>query len=312
MQNVLALLASYQQLSLTELTALLGYSEQDILHNIEKLKQQGIQIEQQVQHFRLIPQLNRLNASYLTQALAPYPLYIKPIINSTNQFLLDNIAHLEKGAICLAEYQTAGRGRRGRQWLSPFAGQVIMSLYWTCDQKVNLEGLSLVVGMAIAETLKQAGALNIGLKWPNDVLLHGRKLAGILVEIANRQNNQHHLVIGFGINLSFPKQTQQIDQPWAELIEILPTIDRNKLIAELGKKLIARLQHFEQAGIDEAFRQDWRDMDAYFGEEVHVLTENHKITGIAQGIDKRGYLQLITSEGMQYFNGGEVSLRKAS
>ncbi|EJS90204.1 bifunctional biotin--[acetyl-CoA-carboxylase] synthetase/biotin operon repressor, partial [Pasteurella multocida subsp. multocida str. Anand1_buffalo] len=67
---------------------------------------------------------------------------------------------------------------------------------------VNLEGLSLVVGMAIAETLKQAGALNIGLKWPNDVLLHGRKLAGILVEIANRQNNQHNLVIGFGINLS--------------------------------------------------------------------------------------------------------------
>lgn len=119
-------------------------------------------------------------------------------------------------------------------------------------------------------------------------------------------------MIGFGINLSFPKQTQQIDQPWAELIEVLPTIDRNKLIAELGKKLIARLQHFEQAGIDEAFRQDWRDMDAYFGEEVHVLTENHKITGIAQGIDKRGYLQLITSEGMQYFNGGEVSLRKAS
>ncbi|MGC6359769.1 bifunctional biotin--[acetyl-CoA-carboxylase] ligase/biotin operon repressor BirA [Bisgaard Taxon 45] len=312
MQRVLALLATYQQLSLAELTALLGYSDHNILQQIEKLRQQGIQIEQQAQYFRLIPQLARLNDSYLTQALAPYPLYIKPIINSTNQFLLDNIAHLEKGAICLAEYQTAGRGRRGRQWLSPFAGQVIMSLYWTLESTVNLDGLSLVVGMAIADTLKQAGAFGIGLKWPNDVLLHGRKLAGILVEIANRKNNQHNLVIGFGINLSLPKQTNQIDQPWAALIDVLPNIDRNQLIAELGKNLIARLQHFEQSGIDDRFRQDWLMMDAYLGEEVNILTENHKITGIEQGIDERGYLQVVTPEGMQYFNGGEVSLRKVS
>ncbi|MFZ7306005.1 bifunctional biotin--[acetyl-CoA-carboxylase] ligase/biotin operon repressor BirA [Avibacterium avium] len=312
MQHLLLLLAIYSKLSLADLTALLPYSEEDILQQIEELRQQGIQIEESAVGFQLIPQLERLNESYLTRELAPYAVHIKPIINSTNQYLLDNIAYLEKGTICLSEYQTAGRGRRGRQWLSPFAGQVIMSLYWTLDRQINLEGLSLVVGMAIADTLRKAGAWGVKLKWPNDVLLNGRKLAGILVEIANRPNNLHNLVIGLGINLSLPKQHNNIDQPWAELVEVLPDFDRNKLIVSLSQNLIARLQQFEQVGIDEKFRQEWLEMDAYFGEEVNILSENHKITGIEQGIDERGYIQLMTEEGMRYFNGGEVSLRQRS
>ncbi|MGC7590653.1 bifunctional biotin--[acetyl-CoA-carboxylase] ligase/biotin operon repressor BirA [Bisgaard Taxon 46] len=311
MQHLLLLLATYPQLSLDDLTALLPFSEDDILKQVEELRQQGIQIEESAVGFQLIPQLERLNESYLTRELAPYAVHIKPIINSSNQYLLDNITYLEKGTICLSEYQTAGRGRRGRQWLSPFAGQVIMSLYWTLDRQINLEGLSLVVGIAIADTLRKAGALGVKLKWPNDVLLNGRKLAGILVEIANRPNNLHNLVIGLGVNLSLPKQHNNIDQPWAELAEVLPDFDRNKLVVSLSQNLITRLQQFEQVGIDEKFLQEWLEMDAYFGEEVNILSENHKITGIEQGIDERGYIQLMTEEGIRYFNGGEVSLRKA-
>ncbi|MGC7560186.1 bifunctional biotin--[acetyl-CoA-carboxylase] ligase/biotin operon repressor BirA [Pasteurella sp. PK-2025] len=311
MTYLLSLLATHQTLSLEELALLSSCSEEQVLTQIEELIEQGIHIEQSAVGFQLIPQLARLNESYLTQALAPYSVHIKPIIDSTNQYLLDNLAYLEKGTLCLAEYQTAGRGRRGRQWLSPFAGQVIMSLYWTFSHDVNLEGVSLVVGMAIAETLKEFGASGIGLKWPNDVLLQGRKLAGILLEIGHRQDRQHHLVIGLGINLSLPKQKNKIDQPWAELTEVLPKIDRNRLIVALTKHLIFRLTRFEQVGIDEEFRQDWLNVDAYLGEEVKVLTESYQITGIEQGIDERGYLQLMTQEGKQYFNGGEVSLRKA-
>lgn len=310
MQHLLLLLATYSQLSLEDLTALLPYSKEDILQQIEALRQQGIQIEESAVGFQLIPQLDRLNESYLTRELAPYSVHIKPIVNSTNQYLLDNIAYLEKGTICLSEYQTAGRGRRGRQWLSPFAGQVIMSLYWTLDRQINLEGLSLVVGMAIADTLRRTGVRDVKLKWPNDVLLNGRKLAGILVEIANRPNNLHNLVIGLGINLSLPKQQNNITQPWAELIEVLPNFDRNKLIVSLSQNVLTRLQQFEQVGIDKKFRLEWEEIDAYFGEEVNILSEKHKVTGIEQGIDERGYIQLITKEGVQYFNAGEVSLRK--
>ncbi|MEE6075913.1 bifunctional biotin--[acetyl-CoA-carboxylase] ligase/biotin operon repressor BirA [Avibacterium paragallinarum] len=310
MFELLTLLADGKKNSRQNLTALLHCDETQINAHIQALSEQGIKFELNGDEIQLKPELPLLSAEKIKQRLAPYPVLVKPVIHSTNQFLLEQIEQLKKGQLCLAEYQYAGRGRRGRQWLSPFAGQVIMSLYWTLDRQINLEGLSLVVGMAIADTLRKAGAWGVKLKWPNDVLLNGRKLAGILVEIANRPNNLHNLVIGLGINLSLPKQHNNIDQPWAELVEVLPDFDRNKLIVSLSQNLIARLQQFEQVGIDEKFRQEWLEMDAYFGEKVNILSENHKITGIEQGIDERGYIQLMTEEGMRYFNGGEVSLRR--
>ncbi|MFZ7230696.1 bifunctional biotin--[acetyl-CoA-carboxylase] ligase/biotin operon repressor BirA [Avibacterium avium] len=310
MFHFLVELADGEKKTRQKMTALLGLNDHQLSQYIQALRELGIKIQTNGDDIQLQPELPLLSAQKINQGIAPYRAVVKPVIHSTNQYLLEQIDQLKQGDLCLAEYQFAGRGRRGRQWLSPFAGQVIMSLYWTLDRQINLEGLSLVVGMAIADTLRKAGAWGVKLKWPNDVLLNGRKLAGILVEIANRPNNLHNLVIGLGINLSLPKQHNNIDQPWAELVEVLPDFDRNKLIVSLSQNLIARLQQFEQVGIDEKFRQEWLEMDAYFGEEVNILSENHKITGIEQGIDERGYIQLMTEEGMRYFNGGEVSLRR--
>ncbi|MFZ7143450.1 bifunctional biotin--[acetyl-CoA-carboxylase] ligase/biotin operon repressor BirA [Avibacterium avium] len=312
MFHFLVELADGEKKTRQKMTALLGLNDHQLSQYIQALRELGIKIQTNGDDIQLQPELPLLSAQKINQDIAPYRAVVKPVIHSTNQYLLEQIDQLKQGDLCLAEYQFAGRGRRGRQWLSPFAGQVIMSLYWTLDRQINLEGLSLVVGMAIADTLRKAGAWGVKLKWPNDVLLNGRKLAGILVEIANRPNNLHNLVIGLGINLSLPKQHNNIDQPWAELVEVLPDFDRNKLIVSLSQNLIARLQQFEQVGIDEKFRQEWLEMDAYFGEEVNILSENHKITGIEQGIDERGYIQLMTEEGMRYFNGGEVSLRQRS
>ncbi|MFD1805550.1 bifunctional biotin--[acetyl-CoA-carboxylase] ligase/biotin operon repressor BirA [Pasteurella oralis] len=311
MHNLIDVLAQNERISLCKLTELLQCSEHLVLKQIAELEAQGIVIEKSAVDFRLIPQLARLDEAYLNHMLAPQKLIIKPVIHSTNQYLLDHIHQLETGTLCLAEYQTAGRGRRGRQWLSPFAGQIIMSMYWTVERTTNLEGLSLVVGMAIADTLKQFGAIGVTLKWPNDVLLNNRKLAGILIEIANSPNRLHNLVIGLGINLSLPKQQNSIDQPWAELIEVLPDIDRNQLIIVLVKNLTFYLDYFKDKGIDDQFKQRWLELDAYLGEEVSIISENHRTIGVEQGIDERGYIKIMTSEGVQYFNGGEVSLRKA-
>ncbi|MDO5055156.1 MAG: bifunctional biotin--[acetyl-CoA-carboxylase] ligase/biotin operon repressor BirA [Pasteurella oralis] len=310
MHNLIDVLAQNERISLCKLTELLQCSEHLVLKQIAELEAQGIVIEKSAVDFRLIPQLARLDEAYLNHMLAPQKLIIKPVIHSTNQYLLDHIHQLETGTLCLAEYQTAGRGRRGRQWLSPFAGQIIMSMYWTVERTTNLEGLSLVVGMAIADTLKQFGAIGVTLKWPNDVLLNNRKLAGILIEIANSPNRLHNLVIGLGINLSLPKQQNSIDQPWAELIEVLPDIDRNQLIIVLVKNLTFYLDYFKDKGIDDQFKQRWLELDAYLGEEVSIISENHRTIGVEQGIDERGYIKIMTSEGVQYFNGGEVSLRK--
>ncbi len=312
MYTLLTLLADGNAYSYQKLTALLGKDKKVLCAEIDALRAQGLTLVTDEQTVRLQPQMALLDGNRLTRALSPYRVMIKPVIDSTNQFLLDRLSDLQKGDLCLAEYQSAGRGRRGRQWRSPFAGQVILSFYWTLAPEISLNGLSLVIGIAIADTLKALGAENVTLKWPNDVLLQGRKLAGILVEIANSKNGLINLVVGIGMNLSVPAQDNQIDQPWAELTEILPQVDRNELIIQLVNTLYAYLAIFQQQGVG-FFRQRWLELDHFLDEQVNIITTRQVITGIEQGIDDEGYLLLSTNDGenMLRFNAGEVSLRKA-
>ena len=244
-----------------------------------------------------------LNSLQISTALSPYQAHYQPVMSSTNEWILQNIPNLNKGDLCLAEYQTAGRGRRGRQWLSPFAGQMIFSFYWTFNPKKSIEGLSLVIGLAIAEVL------NVQVKWPNDILFDGRKLGGILVEIANHKNGLLNLVIGVGINVSLPAQTE-ISQPYAQLSEMDPDIDRQTLFPTLIQHLYVRLERFEKEGINAEFQQAWQNHNALFNSEVNVITEQRVISGIEQGIDERGYLKVLCGDEVRMFNGGEVSLRK--
>ena len=275
----------------------------DIEEDIKQLRELGLEIVVDDQNYCLVPSLPLLNPQQISTALFPYNIYYQPIISSTNEWILQNIPSLKKGDLCVAEYQTAGRGRRGRQWLSPFAGQIMFSFYWTFDPKKSIEGLSLVIGLAIAEVL------NVQVKWPNDILFNGRKLGGILVEIANHKNGMLNLVIGVGINVSLPKQTE-ISQPYAEVCEIDPDVERQTLLPKLIQHLYARLNTFEQNGINEEFQQAWQSYNAFSNNEVNVLTEQGTILGIEQGIDERGYLKVLCGNKIQMFNGGEVSLRK--
>lgn len=275
----------------------------DIEEDIKQLRELGLEIVVDDQNYCLVPSLPLLNPQQISTALFPYNIYYQPIISSTNEWILQNIPSLKKGDLCVAEYQTAGRGRRGRQWLSPFAGQIIFSFYWTFDPQKSIEGLSLVIGLAIAEVL------NVQVKWPNDILLDGRKLGGILVEIANHKNGMLNLVIGVGINVSLSKQTE-ISQPYAEICEIDPDVDRQTLLPKLIQHLYARLNIFEKNGIDAEFQQAWQSYNAFSNSEVNVLTEQGVISGIEQGIDERGYLKILRGNKIQMFNGGEVSLRK--
>ncbi|MFZ7197792.1 bifunctional biotin--[acetyl-CoA-carboxylase] ligase/biotin operon repressor BirA [Avibacterium avium] len=310
MFELLTLLADGNKNSRQNLTALLHCDETQLYAHIQALSELGIKFELNGDEIQLKPELPLLSAEKIEQRLAPYPVLVKPVIHSTNQFLLEQIEQLEKGQLCLAEYQYAGRGRRGRDWLSPFAGQIILSAYWTFLPHISLNGLSLVVGLAIAETLQSFGAEGIGLKWPNDVLLNGRKLAGVLVEIANHKNGLLNLIIGIGINLSLPKQAS-IDQPWAELKEIVSHFDRDEIIIALVNRLYHYLAQFEQRGMV-SFYQRWTEWDAFFGKPVSMISEKEALDGIERGIDREGHLLLETARGVIKFNGGEVSLRQRS
>lgn len=308
MFKLLSILADCHSHSYKKLTALLDLTEEQIEEQIVQLRQQGIFVITNEQNILLHPQLPLLNPSYLAAKLSPYNIYYQPIINSTNQYLMDNISQLNKGDLCFTEYQFAGRGRRGRQWLSPFAGQLIVSFYWTFSPSISLNGLSSVLGLVTAETLNEMGA-EVKLKWPNDLLLYGRKLAGILIEIVNAKNGLLNLIIGVGINLSLP-QENKIDQPWAELEEVFTDIDRNELAVKLVQKWYQYLNLFEQQGMV-AFAQRWIELDHFLGQEVNVISEKEIISGVEQGIDENGYLLLALNNGeLRKFTGGEVSLRK--
>ena len=257
----------------------------DIEEDIKQLRELGLEIVADDQNYCLVPSLPLLNPQQISTALFPYSIHYQSIISSTNEWILQNIPSLKKGDLCVAEYQTAGRGRRGRQWLSPFAGQIMFSFYWTFDPKKSIEGLSLVIGLAIAEVL------NVQVKWPNDILFNGRKLGGILVEIANHKNGMLNLVIGVGINVSLPKQTE-ISQPYAEVCEIDPNVERQTLLPKLIQHLYTRLNIFEKNGINTEFQQAWQSYNAFSNNEVNVLTEQGAISGIEQGINERGYLKV--------------------
>ncbi|NBH74621.1 bifunctional biotin--[acetyl-CoA-carboxylase] ligase/biotin operon repressor BirA [Rodentibacter pneumotropicus] len=276
---------------------------QNIAFDVQQLRALGLNIEENNAYYQLIPQLPLLNFHQISTALSPYSVHYYPVITSTNEWILQNIARLQKGDLCLAEYQTGGRGRRGRQWLSPFAGQMIFSFYWTFDPRKSIEGLSLVVGLAIAE------AFGVQVKWPNDILFDGRKLGGILIEIANVKNDGLNLVIGVGINVSLPEKTA-INQPYAQLCEIDPNVDRQTLFPKLIQHLYIRLTRFEKEGIDEEFQRAWQKHNAFSHQAVNVITEQGIVPGIERGIDERGYLQVQCGNELRTFNGGEVSLRR--
>ncbi len=233
-------------------------------------------------------------------------------IDSTNTYLMDRTSSADfHGWLCLAERQVQGRGRRGRQWISPFGKNIYMSLGWNLPSRIGLEGLSLVVGMQLARTLRSAGLKDIGVKWPNDVMLDRGKLAGILIEMATPRQGLIGVVIGIGINLQLDeKDAGEIDQAWSDTRGALG-IARNKLVANLVSDLLEELPRFADTGFA-PYQDSWKKFDLYYGREVRIQLGENFIEGVNQGVDSRGNLLLETEEGQQIFNAGEVSLRALS
>lgn len=237
---------------------------------------------------------------------------VLPVVDSTNQYLLDRIGELKSGDACVAEYQHAGRGRRGRQWVSPFGANLYLSMFWRLEQgPAAAMGLSLVVGIVMAEVLHKLGAEKVRVKWPNDLYLNDKKLAGILVELTGKTGDAAQLVIGAGINLTMRESTTNvINQDWINLQEAGVIIDRNKLTAELLSELRLAVVKFENEGLS-AFISRWREMDNYLDRPVKLIIGNQEIYGIARGIDQQGALLLEQDGVIKPYIGGEISLRGA-
>ncbi len=231
-------------------------------------------------------------------------------IGSTNLVTMESLGDRNiSSMLCVAEMQTAGKGRRGRHWVSPFGRNIYMS-YGRFMQKQlpDLGGLSLVVGMQVIDALRQVGLQGVGLKWPNDVLLAGRKLAGILVELKPAESRGIGVVVGVGINLSLErKDATSIDQPWSAA-DSHTRLPRNRLLGLLSGKILNAIDLFNQEGFG-AFSDRWNEYNLFEGQQVAVIRGEEKYVGVDRGVDDWGNLLLETASGIESHNSGEVSMR---
>lgn len=207
-QTLITLLSDGQFHSGEQLGEQLGISRAAVSKHMAALKELGLDLFSLTgKGYRLAVPMALYDEAQL-QALAPMaPVHCFPVIDSTNQYLLEQVNQLSSGESCLAECQTAGRGRRGKPWVSPFGCQLILSMYWRLEQGMAAAmGLSLAVGVAVVQALESLGYPGVELKWPNDLYYQGRKLAGILVEMSGSAGASCHLVIGVGLNLAMPSR----------------------------------------------------------------------------------------------------------
>lgn len=225
--------------------------------------------------------------------------------DSTNARLLARAeAGAAAGTVIAAERQTAGRGRLGRTWYSEAGASLTFSLLWRFPPGTSLGGLSLAAGVAVAEVLRATGVQGIGLKWPNDVLLDGRKLGGILVEMV-----VDAAVVGIGLNLHLPEALP--DDVRAVSAALGQSTDRNELLARLLAALRDTIEQFALHGFG-ALRQRWLAVHAYGDASVRILSEfSPPLSGRCVGIAEDGALLLETDRGVQRIISGEVSLRPA-
>lgn len=213
------------------------------------------------------------------------------------------------GLMLGAEWQTAGRGRLGRRWQMPLGAGLTFSLLWRFERGMGgLSGLSLAVGVALVRALRRFDA-PVALKWPNDVLLDGKKLAGILIELSGDALGPAAVVLGIGLNVGDPGE---IDQPVAALAKAGIEVGRNALLAAILDELVAVLTQFDRDGFA-AFREEWLACAAYLGQPVRLqFSHGEPVEGSLAGVDAHGALLVDTASGQRVFHVGEVSLRSAT
>lgn len=233
-------------------------------------------------------------------------------VDSTNRFLLEGEALGAGIHACVAEFQSAGRGRRGRRWVSPAGANLYLSVLRELDAAPRpVEGLSLVVGVAVAKALEFLGVSGVALKWPNDILLDGDKLGGILVEIGAGAAGPWRAVAGIGINVHMSGDAgNRIDQPWVDLAARGVHPGRNRLASRVLAEVIAAWERFAETGFV-GFRRDWESRDAVRGRAVELRDASGVIAGTARGVDADGALLLEVEGTCRRILSGDVSLRPA-
>ncbi|WP_018694458.1 bifunctional biotin--[acetyl-CoA-carboxylase] ligase/biotin operon repressor BirA [Algicola sagamiensis] len=296
----------------------LGISRMAISKHMKMLQSWGVEIESMTKKgYRLINPLSLLDLDRIESFAQERASRIQvfPTIDSTNTFAMNAVqkGEMTSGDCVLSEAQTAGKGRRGRQWQSPFAQNIYLSyVHQVSDGVEATMGLSLVVAIAVHRAIRSVTGLNAQLKWPNDILYQQKKLAGILVELFGPPEGPCTVIIGVGVNVNMPLTSMKLDQPWTSL-NVHSTnelVDRTDFVQVLITELDEILQSFAQTGLS-AFMDEWHAADAFLNQTVRLISGPQSHQGISRGINEQGALLVEHPEddGIKVYFGGEVSLR---
>jgi len=323
-KKIIIALADGQFHSGTELAKSIGISRSAICKQLKCLTELGLEFSAiSGKGYRLESALQLLSKTSISSELSSIAsalitaLEIHHSINSTNSYLVEKSQQTkETGIVCFAEYQTAGKGRRGREWVSPFGSNIYLSILWQYQQgPASISGLSLAVGVAVIRALNDCGIQGVGLKWPNDIFWQDKKLAGILIEVSGETNGPCSAVIGLGLNFYMPNEkAKSINQDWVDLAQILghnPVNLRNKLAAQLLNHLMPTIAHFEQDTLAH-YIDEWRQYDCMKEKQVQIFMGQQTYSGVVKGIDDNGLLLLADEQGKEKaFASGEVSFRSS-
>jgi len=319
--RLLQILSDGEYHSGEELGKSLGISRTAIWKQMQKIEALGLLVESQKGcGYRILGGLDLLveelicnELSITAQALLA-KLELQSSVSSTNELARQQAEKGDaSGSVIIAEQQVSGRGRRGRQWVSPYGCNLYLSLVWGFEGGVQaIEGLSLAVGVAVLRGLKRCGAEGIELKWPNDLLWQQKKAGGILLEVIGDPSGFCQVVVGVGLNVGMRNHNSSaIDQDWTNIDELLSAdVGRSELAGVIVDELLLLLGKYHLEGFA-GCRDEWLQHDAYADRPIKLLMINKSVEGIARGVDDSGALKFEVNGQVQIISGGEISLRAA-
>jgi len=319
---VFAALADGEFHSGEQLAETLGVSRSAVWKAVESLRELGATLHAvRNRGYRLRSGSDALDSKRITSLLVPaVRARVRNVetawtVDSTNSVLLARLnSPFGVSDALLAEYQTAGRGRRGRAWLAPPGGSICLSLSWAFREvPQDLGALGLVIGVCALRALRESGLEDVRLKWPNDIVLDGKKLGGILIELRAESAGPASVVIGIGLNVALGARVlEAIGEAGNSPIDLvtagLTQPSRNALAAALITQVIRGLLVFEQEGL-KPFAEEWHAADALRGRQIDVHTMEGIARGLARGIDLHGALVVETAQGVRRFVSGDVTVR---
>jgi BirA family biotin operon repressor/biotin-[acetyl-CoA-carboxylase] ligase len=324
--RLLELLADGQLHSGNELAAALGISRAAVWKHVGQLEKLDLQVQAQAgQGYQLAAPIELLDKDKIVSSLAPEiaahmeKIEVLWVTESTSDCLLRQ-GHIVPGRpqVCIAEYQSGGRGRRGRQWFAPAGHGLCLSVAWCFpNSPASLSCLGLAVGVGVLRALRACGAADAQLKWPNDVVVAGKKLAGILIDVQGEAGGPLQVVAGIGVNYALDEATRSAIEAAgglapASLTDADPVQcgGRNRAVAGVITEVCNVLQQFERNGFT-GLAMEWRDADYLRGRQVLARTDNEEIVGVACGISDDGQLRLDVNGVTQSLVTGDVSVRAA-